>query len=167
MSELHWLSARDLARAIAAKRVSPVEVVKAHLSRIEEIDPKLKSYLAVFADTALDGARAAETAVMSRAALGPLHGVPVAVKDLFDVRGTPTTAGSCFLSEPAAGDCTVVARLRAAGRPSWASSTCTSSPTAPRASIPITARPGTRGTASRIGCRAALRPAPAWRWRRD
>jgi aspartyl-tRNA(Asn)/glutamyl-tRNA(Gln) amidotransferase subunit A len=60
-------------------------------------------------------ARVAEAAVSAGQTLGPLHGVPVAVKDLFDVAGTPTTGGSQFPMEPAARDCTVVAKLRAAG----------------------------------------------------
>ncbi|MGH7321429.1 MAG: amidase [Candidatus Rokuibacteriota bacterium] len=115
MDDLHWLGVRDLARAIAARRVSAVEVVEAHLARIEKLDGRLRSYLAVFGESALEAARAAERAVTRGAALGPLHGVPVAVKDLYAVQGTPTTAGSRFLTEPAAQDSTVVARLRAAG----------------------------------------------------
>lgn len=115
MSDLHWLGLLELARQIAAKKLSPVEVVRAYLERIEALDGRLRSYLAVFADAALDAARAAEAAVAAGRPLGPLHGVPVAVKDLYAVKGTPTTGGSRFLKEPAAADCTVVARLRAAG----------------------------------------------------
>lgn len=115
MTELHWLGARELARRIAARELSPVEVVRAHLDRIEKLDGKLRSYLAVFADTALDAAKAAERALGAGGKLGLLHGVPVAIKDLFDVQGTPTTAGSTFRRAPAIKDCTVVARLRAAG----------------------------------------------------
>lgn len=115
MTELHWLGAVDLAREIAARRVSPVEVVEAHLARIEARDGRLKSYLAVFTDAAREGARSAEARLTRGEPLGPLHGVPVAVKDLYAVAGTPTTAGSRFLTEPAREDSTVVARLRGAG----------------------------------------------------
>jgi aspartyl-tRNA(Asn)/glutamyl-tRNA(Gln) amidotransferase subunit A len=115
MSDLHWLSVHDLAQAIAAKRLSPVAVVQAHLTRIEHLDGRLKSFLAVFAEGALGAARTAEAALAQGRSVGPLHGVPVAVKDLYAVQGTPTTAGTSFLKEPAARDCTAVARLRAAG----------------------------------------------------
>jgi aspartyl-tRNA(Asn)/glutamyl-tRNA(Gln) amidotransferase subunit A len=115
MNELHRLGVLDLARAIAARELSPVEVVRAHLERIEKLDGRLRAYLAVFQESALRAARAAEAAVAARRPLGRLHGVPVAVKDLFAVKGTPTTGGSRFLTEPAAEDSTVVARLRAAG----------------------------------------------------
>jgi aspartyl-tRNA(Asn)/glutamyl-tRNA(Gln) amidotransferase subunit A len=115
MSDLPWLGVLDLAAAIAVRRISPVEVVRALLARIEQHDGRLRSYLAVFADSALAEARAAEAAVSAGRPLGPLHGVPLAVKDLFAVAGTPTTAGSRFLAEPARHDSTVVARLRAAG----------------------------------------------------
>jgi aspartyl-tRNA(Asn)/glutamyl-tRNA(Gln) amidotransferase subunit A len=115
MSELPWLGVLDLASAIAARRLSPVEVVRALLARIEAHDGRLRSYLAVFAEPALEEARAAEAAVVAGRPLGPLHGVPFAVKDLFAVAGTPTTAGTRFLAEPAPHDSTAVARLRAAG----------------------------------------------------
>jgi aspartyl-tRNA(Asn)/glutamyl-tRNA(Gln) amidotransferase subunit A len=115
VSELHWLGVLELAAAIAARRLSPVEVVEAHLARIERHDGTLRSYLAVFADAARQEARDAEAAVLAGQPLGPLHGVPFAVKDLFAVAGTPTTAGSRVPSELARRDSTVVARLRAAG----------------------------------------------------
>lgn len=115
MSDLHWMGATELAGAIAARRLSPVEVVRYFLDRIDRYDEQLKSYLSVFGDAALAAARQAEAAVIRGRALGPLHGVPIPVKDLLDVAGTPTTAGSAFLSEPATADSTVVSRLRAAG----------------------------------------------------
>jgi aspartyl-tRNA(Asn)/glutamyl-tRNA(Gln) amidotransferase subunit A len=114
MSELPWLGVRDLAAGIAARRLSPVEVVRALLARIEKTGG-LSSYLALFADSALREARAAEDAVRAGRPLGPLHGVPFAVKDLIAVAGTPPTAGSRVPAEPAPHDSTVVARLRAAG----------------------------------------------------
>ena len=115
MSELCWERATDLARAVAGRVVSPVEVVEAHLKRIDLLDGRLRAYLAVFADEALEAARRAEAAVMAGDPLGILHGVPVGVKDLFAVVGRPTTGGSRFLTAPAEEDSTVVTRLRQAG----------------------------------------------------
>ncbi|MBY0525874.1 MAG: amidase [Gemmataceae bacterium] len=115
MSELPWMGVVELARAIAAKKVSPVEVMRAQLARIEKLDGRFKSYISVFGEQALETARHAEKAATAGQRLGALHGVPVAVKDLYDVQGTPTTAGSRFLKTPAQRDCTAVARLRAAG----------------------------------------------------
>ncbi len=74
--------------------MSPVEVVKAYLSRIEARNPSINAYTLVLADQALDAAREAEKAVMSGRPLGPLHGVPVAIKDLDDFVGVPTSMGS-------------------------------------------------------------------------
>lgn len=115
MPELHWLSVTELARAIATRAVSPVEVVRAHLERIEAFDGKLRAFIALFADQALAAAKAAEVAVTNGEALGPLHGVPIGLKDLYDVQGVPTTGGSSFLDRPAAEDSTVARRLREAG----------------------------------------------------
>ncbi|MBL8794579.1 MAG: amidase, partial [Planctomycetia bacterium] len=115
MSDLHWLGVVELAEAIARKAVSPVEVVKALLARIEKLDGQLKSFIGVFADEALAAARQAEAAVMAGDKLGSLHGVPVALKDLYDVQGSLTTGGWKFAVEAARRDCTVVTKLRAAG----------------------------------------------------
>lgn len=116
MSELCWTSMTDLARMIATKKVSPVEVVQAHLDRIATLDGKLKSYITVMGDTALAGARAAEAAVQSGATLGPLHGVPVGFKDLYCTKGVKTTGGSKILADwVPEEDATVVARLAGAG----------------------------------------------------
>jgi aspartyl-tRNA(Asn)/glutamyl-tRNA(Gln) amidotransferase subunit A len=92
-------------------------VVRAYLERIERLDGRLRAYIAVTADDALDAARRAEAAVQAGGALGSLHGVPFAVKDQFDVSGLPTTMGSRAqaTAPPAAEDAHVVARLRAAG----------------------------------------------------
>ena len=77
MSELCWTSMTDLARMIASKKVSPVEVVQAHLDRIAALDGKLKSYITVMGDSALAGAKAAEAAVMSgRLAAHAVAGAP-------------------------------------------------------------------------------------------
>jgi aspartyl-tRNA(Asn)/glutamyl-tRNA(Gln) amidotransferase subunit A len=116
VTDLVWESLSELARLIASKEVSPVEVAQAHLDRIAATDGKLKAYLTVTAESALEGARAAEAAVMAGGSLGALHGVPLALKDLYCSRGVRTTAGSRILADwvPAA-DATVVSRLAEAG----------------------------------------------------
>lgn len=116
MSELWWTSMTELARMIAAKKVSPVEIVQAHLDRIARLDGKLKAYLTVMGESALAAARSSEAAVTSGAALGPLHGVPVGLKDLYCTKGVKTTGGSRILEDwVPEEDATVVARLGAAG----------------------------------------------------
>jgi aspartyl-tRNA(Asn)/glutamyl-tRNA(Gln) amidotransferase subunit A len=106
----------DLGRMIATKQVSPVEVVRAHLDRIAALDPKLRAFITVCADAALESARAAEADLMAGRPVGPLHGVPWAPKDLYSTKGIRTTGGSKILADalPAA-DATVVARLARAG----------------------------------------------------
>jgi aspartyl-tRNA(Asn)/glutamyl-tRNA(Gln) amidotransferase subunit A len=114
--DLLWASMGELQRLIASKQVSPVEVVNAHLARIEALDSRLRSFITVTRERALDAARAAEAAVMAGRPLGRLHGVPLGLKDLYQTKDAPTTAGSTILKDAMhAEDATVVARLRAAG----------------------------------------------------
>jgi aspartyl-tRNA(Asn)/glutamyl-tRNA(Gln) amidotransferase subunit A len=113
---LVWASLAELSRMVATKEVSPVEIVRAHLDRVTALDPTLRAFITVCADAALDAARAAEADVLAGTALGPLHGVPIGLKDLFNTRGIRTTAGSKILADsvPEA-DATVVSRLTGAG----------------------------------------------------
>jgi aspartyl-tRNA(Asn)/glutamyl-tRNA(Gln) amidotransferase subunit A len=106
----------DLGRMIASKQVSPVEVVRAHLDRIAALDAKLRAFITICADSALESARAAEADLIAGRPVGPLHGVPWAPKDLYSTKGVRTTGGSKILADsvPAA-DATVVARLARAG----------------------------------------------------
>jgi amidase len=92
--DLCYESTVSLARRIRAGEVSPLQAVNAYLERIERVDPRVHSYLHVAADHAVAAARRAEQALAAGGELGPLHGVPVAVKDLFDTAGMPTTCGS-------------------------------------------------------------------------
>jgi aspartyl-tRNA(Asn)/glutamyl-tRNA(Gln) amidotransferase subunit A len=116
MRDLVWTSMVDLARLVKAKEVSPVEVVQAHLARITALDGRLRCYITVTGDAALAAARAAETAVVSGETLGPLHGVPVGLKDLYCTKGVKTTGGSKILGDwVPAEDATVVSRLVGAG----------------------------------------------------
>ena len=89
-----FLPAHRLAEEIAARRLSPVDVVDAFLARIEAHEPKLHAYVDVYADDARLGAEAADKAIRSGHAVGPLHGVPIALKDLIDLEGRVTTGGS-------------------------------------------------------------------------
>ena len=97
--ELHWMPATDIAAAVRTKQLSPVEITEALLRRIERLNPALNAYVLVTGDMAMESARAAETAVIRGDALGPLHGVPVSIKDLFDVAGLPTTKGSLLYKD--------------------------------------------------------------------
>lgn len=116
MTELWRLSAIDLARGIATREVSSREVVEAHLARIAQVNPKLNAIVRVLADAARAGADAADQAVMAGKALGPLHGVPITVKENIDMAGLPTTQGIPALANMIAPvDAPVVERMRAAG----------------------------------------------------
>jgi aspartyl-tRNA(Asn)/glutamyl-tRNA(Gln) amidotransferase subunit A len=104
------------ATAIAEGALSPVDLMVATLDRLARLEPRLNAFITVCADEAMAQARAAEAAVASGSPLGPLHGVPISVKDNIDTLGIRTTGGSVFLIDqvPTA-DATAVARLRAAG----------------------------------------------------
>ena len=115
--ELCYQPATDLARDIAGRRLSPVEVIDAYLGRIARLNPRLNVYCTLATDEAREAAKRAESAVMRGERLGPLHGVPVSIKDLIVTRGLRTTRGSrLFEHAPAPDhDAPVVERLRAAG----------------------------------------------------
>lgn len=115
-THLWKLSATELAGLIAQRKVSPVEVTNSVLDRIAEVNPKLNAFVALDADGARAQAKAAEAAVMRGDTLGPIHGVPVTIKDMQAVKGFPTRRGH-KLSDPtpAPEDCVPAARLRKAG----------------------------------------------------
>jgi aspartyl-tRNA(Asn)/glutamyl-tRNA(Gln) amidotransferase subunit A len=116
MSDAHWLTATEIGEAYAARQLSPVELVSALLERISALDPRLHAFVRLDAEAALDAARAAEREIAAGRGRGPLHGVPVGIKDIIDVAGEPTTCHSKILLENVAtADAEVTARLRAAG----------------------------------------------------
>ena len=92
--DLAFAPAVDLAQMIAARTVSPVEVISNSLSRIDEVNQKLNCFCFIWHDEALEAARVATQAVARGDPLGPLHGIPVVIKDQADVKGMPTTLGS-------------------------------------------------------------------------
>lgn len=115
-TDLCLLDVTTLAPLLRAQKVSPVEVVEAHLARIAALNESLGAFLHVSKAQALAAAHAAEQEIRAGGYRGPLHGVPVAYKDIYDVQGLPTTAASRIMAGyVAAQDATVVARLRQAG----------------------------------------------------
>lgn len=105
-----------LAPLIAAGEVSPVEVMQSQLARIDALNPDLNAYVSLYPDAALAAAKEAEAEIAAGRYRGPLHGIPMAVKDLFQVAGMERTCGSKILAEGVANsDATSVARLREAG----------------------------------------------------
>ncbi len=108
--------ARELARLIRTRAVSPVEVLDAHLDVIARVNPKLNAIVTLAADAARDAARSAEDAVMKGDPLGPLHGLPVAIKDVTPTAGIRTTFASPLYKDLVpTEDAEVVRRLKAAG----------------------------------------------------
>jgi len=114
--ELCFTPAATLARLIATRQVSPVAVTKAVLARAAQVEPALNIFALPMADNALADARAAEAAVTRGDALGPLHGVPITIKDNVPMAGLPLANGSVAFGEfiPST-DAAVVQRIRAAG----------------------------------------------------
>jgi aspartyl-tRNA(Asn)/glutamyl-tRNA(Gln) amidotransferase subunit A len=114
--ELLRRSALELAAAIRAKQVSPVELVEATLARIDALNPRLNAFCLIAHDVARRAAREAEIAVVKGEPIGPLHGVPVSIKDVIFTRGLRTTGGSrLFADVVPEEDAIAVARLRASG----------------------------------------------------
>src|SRR2546423_7942256 len=97
--DLCFRPATEIAAQIRAKRLSPVEIVDAVLRRIEALNPRLNAFCFLHADEARGAARAAEAAVVRGEALGPLHGVPISIKDNVPVEGKPMTSGSRLMRD--------------------------------------------------------------------
>lgn len=106
----------DLSRAISAGRLSPVKLTEEYLARIERLDGRINSYITVLREESLRSAEAAEAELREGRVRGPLHGIPVSVKDLIYINGVRCTAGSKILSNHVAGyDSPVVRRLKQSG----------------------------------------------------
>lgn len=114
--DLHYLSLQEVARRLKARKLSSVEATQALLDRIDTLDPKLKSYATVTPERALADASRLDEETAGGKSRGPLHGVPIAVKDLCDTEGVPTAAGMAIRRDHVpTKDATVVARLKQAG----------------------------------------------------
>ena len=115
-SELAFMSAVELAQSIRDKKVSSLEATENFFQRIDQLDSQLHSYLTLCRDQALADARAADAAVRQGAELGPLHGVPISIKDLETTKGVVTTMGSAVFKDRVPDmDSIVVERVKAAG----------------------------------------------------
>ena len=117
MSEPCDLSLREAGARLRAREFSAVELTESSLRRIEQTESAIHAYVRVLADEALQSARQADAELPAGTDRGPLHGMPIGVKDIFDVRGVPTKCGSRVREQapPARDDATSVARARAAG----------------------------------------------------
>ena len=113
---LNFLSIYELASQIAQKKISPREVVDVHLRHIDALNPEINAFITVCADEAAEDAKKAEDEIQNGGYRGPLHGIPIGVKDIVDTAGVRTTQGSSFFPNnvPAA-DAECVRKLRAAG----------------------------------------------------
>ena len=115
-SEIPFLSASELSRLIASREVSPVDATEAYIERIDSLDFKFNAYLTVTRKMAMDAAQAAEREIAAGNYRGPMHGVPVAVKDQFHSAGVRSTGGSRILADFVPDeDATVIANLKQAG----------------------------------------------------
>ena len=111
-----YLTISEVAPLLKSKRLSPVELTSAYLDRIDQLNPKVNAFITTLRDEALQSARALESEIAAGRYRGPLHGVPIAVKDIFATNGHRTTCGSKILKDNITHyDATVVARLKAAG----------------------------------------------------
>ena len=117
MDDLCFMPAGEAAALIRDKKLSPVELMTAVLARIEALEPKLNAFVALAADAAMAEAKTAETALNATdSRLGPLHGIPVTIKDLSSVEGLPFQRGSHIeAGNIGAVDAPFVSRLREAG----------------------------------------------------
>src|SRR5437660_1303275 len=115
-NDLAFLSLTELSELIRSRKVSPVEVTRNILERIERLNPALDAFITVTRDVAMKSAQEAELEIQQKKWRGPLHGVPIAVKDLFDTAGIKTTAGSAvFKDRVPEQDAEVIRRLKSAG----------------------------------------------------
>ena len=115
-TQLHYLSIRQAGELIQKGELSPVELTRACLDRIQATDDRLNSFILLLADDALEQARTAEAEVLRGDYKGPMHGVPFALKDLYDTAGVRTTSGSYVdLNRVPTEDATTTARLKEAG----------------------------------------------------
>lgn len=95
VARLSELAAHQISAELVARRISPVDVVESYLARIRTKEPKLQAFVEIYEDDARQAAQAADLAIRSGHAVGPLHGIPIVLKDLIEIEGKPV-AGGCF-----------------------------------------------------------------------
>ena len=116
ISHIPFLSTTELSQLIKTKNISPVEATQAYLERISQVDSSLNSYITVCGEQALSEAQQAESDIANGKYLGPMHGIPVAVKDQFWTKGIQTTKGSTIHKGWIPGeDATVISNLKSNG----------------------------------------------------
>ena len=98
-SQLPFISATELASLIKSREISPVEATEAYLERIPHVDGKLNSYITVTSERAMADARQAEQEIVSGKYRGPMHGIPIGIKDQVYTKGILTTGGSTILKD--------------------------------------------------------------------
>ena len=164
------LSLAAAAERIRARELSPVALAEAALARIEATEPVLNAYALITADLALAAARRAEAEIAAGRYRGPLHGIPVAVKDLYDMAGLPTSCSSEVRHDHVAeADSACVERLKAAGAVivgkththEFAYGIVT-----PTTAQPLEPRPHPRRLERRLGRERRGRAAASWAWAR-
>jgi len=115
-SDLEWLSVAEAARLISTRKLSPVELTEACLGRIERLEGRLNAFITVTPDDALKASKAAADEIANGAYRGPLHGVPIALKDIFGLADVRMTAGSKIIAENVVPeDAEATSRMKAAG----------------------------------------------------
>jgi Asp-tRNA(Asn)/Glu-tRNA(Gln) amidotransferase A subunit family amidase len=97
--DLHYLTIRDAGSRLASKRMSPVELTQATLARIDQVEPKVRAFITLTRESAIAEARTAEAEIMAGRYRGPLHGIPVAVKDTHYTKGVKSTCASPVLAD--------------------------------------------------------------------
>ena len=100
-TELCYLTIREAGQFLKRRELSPVELTRAFLDRIETLDSKLQAFITVLPQRAMAAARTAEAEMLRGDYRGPLHGIPIALKDLYDTRGIRTTASSRVMADRA------------------------------------------------------------------
>ena len=165
-------SLADIAADLRSGTTSSVDLTAECLQRITRFDPQFTAFIAVYADEALAAAQQADADLASGVDKGPLHGIPVALKDLFDMQGKPTTAGSpLLLTNEAQRDAEVVARLHKAGAiivgkthlvqfalGSWGTNEHMDTPRNPYGTADVTLAPGGSSSGSTVAVAANLVP---------
>ena len=164
-ADLNYATITDLAPRLESGALSPVELTRACLDRIAALDGSINAFITVLEESALAEARQAEQEIRGGHYRGPLHGIPIAHKDLFYTRGVRTTAGSKILADFVPDfDGTVVDQAACTrARCFWASSICTSWRRAAPATTRTMARCTTRGTCAATRVARAAAPPPRWR----